>query len=121
MVDAIAMKRIQEQVGPMQKDLLARDYRQELGEVKKKYPDFEQYVPAIKQAVQNNPQLSFEQAYKLASYEDTEKKGRTTAMKNMEIKKQVSSPKTASTATEQDNLKTFEDIFNSAKRQVGMG
>jgi len=118
MVDAIASKRIQEQVGPMQRNLLERDYKQELADVKTRYPDFDEYRSAIVDTVKNNPQMSFEQAYKLASYEDREKKGRTEAMKNLEVKKQISSPRSASSAKEEENLKSFEDIYNWAKGQT---
>lgn len=117
-VDAAVSKRITEQIQPIQNDLLTRDYQQELGIVRKKYSDFNDYLPEIKQLLSDNKQLSYEQAYRLASYEGQSKKGRTEAMKNLEVKTKRSLPKTTVSAKESDNPKGFENIFTWAQQKI---
>jgi len=118
-VDTAVNRRVGESIKPIQDDLLTRDYRQELAEARKRYEDFDEYTQDIKSIVSQNPQMSYEQAYKIASYEQAAKKGRTEAVKNFEAKKKQSSPKTSPSAKESDEPeKGFENIFNWAKKKV---
>jgi len=118
-VDAAVNRRVSESIKPIQDDLLSRDYKQELEETRGKYPDFNDYVAEIKKIVEQNPQMSYEQAYKLATYEEATKRGRAEAVKNFEAKKKQSSPKTTPSAKESDEPDGgFESIFNWAKKKT---
>lgn len=117
-VEAVAQKRIQEQITPLQNTLMTRDYRQELTEVKGRYPDFDKYVPQIKEILNNNSQMSYEQAYKIASFEDREVKGRTQAVQNREVKKKQASLKTSPASEKDEPANNFESIFGWAKKKI---
>lgn len=117
-VDAAVDKRVTEKVTPLQQEIRNRDYKQELAEVKKKYPDFDKYTDGIRGAMQGNQQLTFEQAYQIASYNDAIKKGRSDALKNLEVKKQQATPKTTSATKANERMSTFEEIVGWAKGKV---
>ncbi len=116
-VDAAVNKRVAENIQPIQHDLLMRDYQQELAGVREKYADFNDYHSDVKDLVAQNPQMSYEQAYMVASFENQGKKGRTEALKNLENKEQRSTPKTTKTAKEGENPKGFDNIFKWAVKQ----
>lgn len=119
LVDAGVQRGISQHVKPIQSDLLKRDYQAELADVKKKYADFNDYLPDIKSVLEANPQLSYEQAYRLASFDDRERKGRNSALKNLEVKKKQASPKASAVAQESDEPKSdFDSIFKWAKRKL---
>lgn len=117
-VDAVVLQRINEYVAPIQSKMTYKEYQQELLDTKKKYADFDQYAPAIRSLTEANPQMSYEQAYMIASYEDREKAGRTSALKNLEVKKKQAAPKSTAQAKESDEpASDFASIFNWAKKR----
>ena len=117
-VDFAATKRVQEQIQPLQHDLLTKDFKQELESTKKKYADFDNYKVEIQTILQQNPQMGYEQAYKIATWDEQSKKGRTEAMKNLEVKKKQSQPKTTASAKEDESPKGFENIFKWARKKT---
>lgn len=118
-VDAVVQKQLAETVAPLKNDLQLRDYKQELSEVMKKYDDFDNYKDKVRDLVSLNPQLDFEQAYKIASWEEREMKGRTTAIKNLEHKSKQSIPKISPKAAENSKVESFEDAYTYAKQALG--
>lgn len=120
-VDAAVNKRVQESIAPLQNDLMTRDFKQELNDARKKFSDFDDHTGEIKSILSQNPQLGFEQAYKLATYDEAEKRGRTNAIRNLEVKKTQSSPKSTPKAKEDEEPQGFDNIFQWAKKQVGQG
>ena len=117
-VDHAAKKRVEENIRPIQNDLLQRDYQAELAEVKKKYEDFDEYKSEIGELLKSNPNMGYEQAYKIVSWDSQTKKGRTEAIKNLEAKEKKSQPKATATAKESENPEGIENIFKWAKGKM---
>jgi len=118
-IDGVADKRVRETIAPMQQDLMRRDYAQELASARKKFSDFEQFTPQIKSLVANNKQMSYEQAYLIASHGAQKQAGRNEALKNKEVKRAQASPSTSSATTEEETPKGFDNIFYMMKKKLG--
>lgn len=118
LIDSAVTKRITEHVKPIQNKMMHKEYEQELAEVRKAHSDFDTYLPLIESKLKSNPQLTYEDAYKLASYDDREKKGRSEALKNLEVKKKQAIPKVAQAKESEEPASNFESIFGWAKKRV---
>lgn len=118
MIDTTVNKRLAEHVMPLQNKMTAKEYQQELVDVMKRYPDFDLYKDDVKHRLQLNPNLSYEDAYKLSTYEEAERRGRAEAIKNQEVKKKQANLKTsiAKQTDEPDN--SFDSIYKWAKRKL---
>lgn len=119
-VDAAVSKQISTHINPIQQEMMTRDFKQELDQVKAKYPDFDQHQSEVADQLKANPQLTYEQAYMLATYQEREKKGRIDLAKNLQVKRAQASPKTTQAVrSDEGNIDSFEDAFRYAQNKVG--
>lgn len=118
-MDLVIEKRVTESIQPMQRDLMDKEVRQELAAVKEKYPDFDNYTTQMKEIAYGNPNLSFEQLYKLATYNQAKVAGRDEALANKEIKKAQAPPKTTAGSTVEEEGRSIADFFKLSKKKLG--
>lgn len=119
-VEHIAKKMVAESITPMQNQLMAKEINQELSETRKKYSDFDQHIPAIQSLVKQNPSMTYEDAYKLATWEEQKKAGVSEAYANMEKKKEKASPTTKTQATEDKEYNNFFEAAKASMRELGL-
>lgn len=118
MIDTAVNHRLAEHVVPLQNKMTTKEYQQELMDVMKRYPDFDLYKDDVKRRLELNPNLSYEDAYKLSTYEEAEKRGRENALKNQEIKKKQANLKTSVAKQTDEPEDGFESIYQWAKRRL---
>lgn len=94
----------------------------QLQETMSKYPDFGQYVGSMKDVIAENPNISFEQAYKIAKFEDMQEaafaKGKDEAYQDIEKKmssRVESGRKVPGTGQPKSNYGTIEAMLRDGK------
>lgn len=98
----------------------------ELGEVEKKYKDFDTYRDSTRKILETSrTQISIEQAYKQAKYDTLEKEGKLTPKEEKELKTPASEKPTNSVPSDAMSKSTFKSAGEAAEdawdRIVGTG
>jgi len=98
----------------------------ELGEVQKKYKDFDDYRDDVRKVLEaSRTQLTFEQAYKQAKLDRLEKEGKLTPKEEKELKTPASEKPTATVPGDTMSKSAFKNASDAAEdawnRIVGSG
>lgn len=105
---------INQHVVPIQNQVMTREKVDELKQLRSKYSDFNDHIPEIRKILQQNPNMSYEYAYKVATFDQAKDKAKVEYQTKLQQQKAKSMPttKVGKTSVTPPKGSSFRDIFN---------
>lgn len=101
---------------------LERQAAMEFKDFTAKHPEWENYQADMTELMEKNPSLTYEDAFKLATYEDAQKNGSRARLDKLGAKRRANSNKPSSSQGDvpPPRARSVQEAFNMAKKQLGV-